>query len=68
MQSLTTILPKGYSFHIDHRKKDQKPPVKKKTPDELLLAAAMEFKPKVATSSHVLQQVQPPQKKTVAKQ
>jgi hypothetical protein len=68
MQALTTILPKGYSFHIDYRKKDQKLPVKKKTPDELLLAAAMEFKPKVSTSSHAIQQVQPVQKKTVTKQ
>jgi hypothetical protein len=34
----------------------------------LLLAAAMEFKPKAATSSHAIQQVQPVQKKTVTKQ
>ena len=68
MQALSTVLPKGYSFHPDHRKKDQKLPVKKKTPDELLLAAAMEFKPKVPTNSHNVQQLQQPQKKIVSKQ
>jgi hypothetical protein len=68
MQAISTILHKGYSFHLDHRKRDQKPPARKKTPEELLLAAALEFKPKLATSSHALQQVPPPQKKTVGKQ
>jgi hypothetical protein len=60
MQALASLLPKGYSFHIDHRKKEQKPQTKKKNPDELLLASALEFnfKPKpVASSSQVHQQV-----------
>jgi hypothetical protein len=30
---LTTMLPKGFSFHVDQRKKDQKQQAKKKTPE-----------------------------------
>lgn len=67
MQALTSLLPKGYSFHVDHRKKDQKPPTKKKNPDELLLAAAIEsnFKSKPLPTHQPLPQ---PTKKPPTKQ
>lgn len=60
-KAISLALPKGYSLHIDNRKKDKSHP-KKKTPEELLLAMTEPVAPK---AKHQPVLLPPPQNKKI---
>ena len=60
-QLIFYMLPKGYSLQIDNRKRDGKPLIKKKNPEELLLASSIEFQLK-AKPLNIYQPPPPPKK------